>query len=235
MSDTPSKHSESESIDFFISRAGAQANIAKRIGSILEDSGHSTVLQDWDFHDKNFLERMHDALKRASRVILLLSPEYLASPYCTAEWTNAMAGDPLNKHGRIIFLRVAECSPDGMLRGMSYLDLVSLFREGTDKILREVILATVSPGRQRSGPEEGFWRTSKPILHTKIRPPPNFAGRRSDLDALDRTLTFANPETEKTLPPRAAIHGLPGAGKSALAIQYAWENQSRYAGIQARQ
>ena len=231
MPDTTDERRESRSVDFFISRAGAQATIAKWIGNFLEEAGHSIILQDWDFHDKNFLERMHDALKRASRVILLLSPEYLVSPYCTAEWTNAMAGDPLNTHGRIVFFRVKECAPDGLLKGMAYLDLVNLFKEGNDKLLREIVLAALKPGRSRSGPQEGFWRSSKPILHTKIRPPPNFTGRRSDLDALDRVLTPRSSEQERALPPRAAIHGLPGAGKSALAIQYAWDNQNRFAGI----
>src|ERR1043166_3044793 len=117
MSNMSVLHDHAGPVDFFISRAGAQANIAKTIGSFLEQAGYSTILQDWDFQDKNIIERMHDALKRSAHVILLLSPEYLASPYCTAEWTNAMMGDPLNKQGRVIFLRVAECAPDGMLKG----------------------------------------------------------------------------------------------------------------------
>jgi len=97
--------------DFFISRAGADKAFAAVIGRILEDAGHRVILQDWDFPHKNFIERMHDALIRAERVILLLSPDYLASPYCTAEWVNAMARDPLNRSGRLMIFRVKECAP----------------------------------------------------------------------------------------------------------------------------
>ena len=66
---TLSDHGESATVTFFISRAGAQADIAKQIGSILEDVGHSTILQDWDFHDQNFLERMQ-ALKAGNLTTL---------------------------------------------------------------------------------------------------------------------------------------------------------------------
>jgi tetratricopeptide (TPR) repeat protein len=231
MSDMPIQQDNAGAVDFFISRAGAQANIAKKIGSFLEQAGHSTILQDWDFHDKNIIERMHDALKRSAHVILLLSPEYLASSYCTAEWANAMMGDPLNKQGRVIFLRVAECSPDGMLKGMAYLDLVSLLKDGDEAALRDIILAAIRPDRPRTGPLERFWRTPKPLLHAKLhQPPPNFTGRRSDLDALHRVLTPPVQDGDPGMPARAAIHGLAGTGKSVLAMQYAWEHQCEFAG-----
>jgi hypothetical protein len=83
--------------DFFISPAGADAPFADRIGRILEDAGHSVVLQQWDFANRSFMERMHAALESGARVIALLSNDYLASDHCTAEWQNAIAHDPLNK------------------------------------------------------------------------------------------------------------------------------------------
>ena len=59
------------------------------------------------------MERMHAALESGARVIALLSNDYLASDHCAAEWLNAIARDPLNKQGRLIVLRVAECTPTG--------------------------------------------------------------------------------------------------------------------------
>jgi hypothetical protein len=80
---------------FFISRAGADAAFADRIGRILEDAGYRVVLQQWDFANRNFMERMDAALGSGARVIALLSGEYLASEHCEAEWLNAIAHDPL--------------------------------------------------------------------------------------------------------------------------------------------
>ena len=56
-------------VDFFISRAGADAAFAGEIGRILEDGGKSVVLQQWDFANHNFMERMHAALGSGARVI----------------------------------------------------------------------------------------------------------------------------------------------------------------------
>ena len=47
-------------------------------------------------------------------MVALLSPEYLSSEHCQAEWQNAIAGDPLNTKSRLILLRVAECEPAGL-------------------------------------------------------------------------------------------------------------------------
>ena len=78
----------------FISRAGADADFAAVIGELLQAAGYAVVLQQWDFANRNFMERMHAALAEGSRVVALLSPEYLRSDHCQAEWQNAIAEDP---------------------------------------------------------------------------------------------------------------------------------------------
>jgi hypothetical protein len=72
--------------DFFISRAGADAPFAAEVAHVLEDAGHAVVLQQWDFANRNFMERMHAALDSGARVIALLSNEYLTSDHCNSEW-----------------------------------------------------------------------------------------------------------------------------------------------------
>jgi len=74
------------------------------------------VLQQWDFANRNFMERMHAALSSGARVIALLSNEYLFSEHCEPEWQNAIATDPLNTNARLIVLRVNECTPRGLHR-----------------------------------------------------------------------------------------------------------------------
>jgi TIR domain len=109
---------------FFISRAGTDAAFADRIGRLLEDAGYRVVLQQWDFANRNFMERMDAALGSGARVIALLSPQYLASDHCAVEWYSALTGDPLNKAARVIVLRIRECEPRGLLRALAYWDLV---------------------------------------------------------------------------------------------------------------
>lgn len=113
-------------IDFFISRAGADAALAAEIGRILEDDGKRVILQQWDFANRNFMERMQASLESGARVIALLSNEYLASDHCAAEWLNVIAHDPLNKQARLIVIRVNECTPKGLLTALAYWDLVPI-------------------------------------------------------------------------------------------------------------
>jgi TIR domain len=133
--------------DFFISRAGADAPFAAEIGRILEDAGHTVVLQQWDFANRNFMERMHAALESGARVIALLSNEYQTSDHCTAEWQNAIAHDPLNRQRRLIVLRVAESTPTGLLTALAYWDLVPIRGDGA--LLRDIVLTAVTPGRHK--------------------------------------------------------------------------------------
>ena len=164
-------------VHFFVSRAGADAGFAAVIGKILEDAGYRVILQDWDFADKNFMDRMNDALNRAGRVIVLLSPEYLASPYCTAEWVNAMAGDPLNRSGRLMIFRVKECTPTGLLAGLAYRDLLPLRDHATR--LRDYVLDAVKKDKPRTAPDH-FFIPARTVLHDRIRDVPNFTGRQED-------------------------------------------------------
>ena len=100
--------------EFFISRAGkhpADKAMALEVARILEADGHTVWVQDFDFPNRQFMERMNTALETGARVICILTPEYEASDYCTLEWTYVQKLDPLNKTGRLIILRAADFRP----------------------------------------------------------------------------------------------------------------------------
>lgn len=206
----------------FISRAGADADFAAEIGSVLEAAGYAVTLQQWDFANRNFMERMHTALAEGARVIALLSPEYLRSEHCQAEWQNAIADDPLNTKSRLILLRVAECEPDGLLSGLAYWDLVPL---GDDRALLEpAVLEAVREDRRDGTPSGPYWRAPRTIVDAEaIRSVPSFSGREDELAAIDAALCRDAAV--------AAVHGLGGVGKSSVAREYAWRNRDRYSVI----
>jgi tetratricopeptide (TPR) repeat protein len=206
----------------FISRAGADADFAATIGAILEAACYAVTLQQWDFANRNFMQRMHAALSEGARVIALLSPEYLRSEHCQAEWQNAIADDPLNTKSRLILLRVAECEPVGLLRGLAYWDLVPIRnnRSLLEQTVREAV--RTDPGREAAvGP---YWRAPRTIIDREaIRPVPSFSGREAELAATSAAL--ANDGAI------AALYGLGGVGKSSVAREYAWRNRDQYAVI----
>src|SRR5579885_1662354 len=133
--------------EVFISRAGTDAEISERIAMILRDIGYDVILQQWNFPNRNFIERMHDALARGARVVALLSPEYLQSKYCKAEWMNAIAGDPLNETGRLVVVRIAQCEPPGLLAGLAYWDAVPV--RDDPRALAEMIRSAI--GKETRG------------------------------------------------------------------------------------
>jgi len=205
----------------FISRASADADFAAVVGTILESAGYRVILQQWDFANRNFIERMHAALAEGARVIALLSPEYLRSEHCEAEWQNAIAGDPLNRNSRLILLRVAECEPPGMLSGLAYWDVVPVLdnRPLLDDIVRDAV-HEIRRVEHTSGP---YWRAPRSIVDVEaIRPVPSFSGRESELAALSQALADGNV---------AVLYGLGGLGKSSLAREYAWRNRDEYSVI----
>jgi hypothetical protein len=53
---------------------------------------------------------------------------------------------PLNKKGRLIVLRAAECEPKGLLRTIAYWDLVSVRDDG---LLADIVKAAIMPDAER--------------------------------------------------------------------------------------
>jgi hypothetical protein len=125
----------------FISRAGPDFAISETVAGILERAGYDVILQQRSFVNKSFMGQMQAALESGARTIALLSPHYLASDYCAAEWQGVLAGDPLNRKSRLIVLRIADCEPTGLLKALAYWDLV--FADDP-KTFEKIVLAAVS-------------------------------------------------------------------------------------------
>ncbi len=220
--------------EFFLSRAGPDAAVAETIAHILEAAGRTVIIQDWDFKNRAFMERMHTTLCSGARTIALLSPEYLARDHCTAEWQNTIGDDPLNKESRLIVMRIRSCVPVGLLKSLAYLELVPVLAglPATGGMLRDLVLAAVQPGRQKSLPPDlsRLFCKAQPVLHPEIRQTPNFTGHDDQLTAIERALSDG-AGAGITRP--AAVHGLGGMGKSTLAREYALRasKQNAYTGI----
>jgi hypothetical protein len=210
----------SASIDFFISRRGASAAVAREVAEVLMEAGHSVLVQDLDFAPgTNFVAVIHDALKKCRHMVLLLTKDYDASDFTVMEMTNFLAAAVRDRtERRLVVLRVEECNPDGILAGIVFSDLVGV-EDPQER--RERILAAA----------EG--RVAPASRRTKIfeNVPPrdlNFTGRDARLGELHRLLREGDQQTAVT---QAAICGLGGIGKTSLAVEYAHRYGNSYAGV----
>src|SRR5438874_2427661 len=112
--------------DFFVSYTGKDQAWAEWIAWQLEAMGFTVVIQAWDFKSGGvFTADMHCALEQSSRVIAVLSPGYMNSDFCKAEWLAAFEEDPTGAAQRLILVRIADFKPTGLLAGRTYIDLVN--------------------------------------------------------------------------------------------------------------
>ncbi len=222
--------------DFFISYTGADTAWAEWIAQTLEDAGYQTVVQAWDFRPgQDFLHQMHQATQQAARTIAVLSPAYLGSTFGEAEWRVAFANDPTGELGLLVPVRVAEVTPPGLLRSRIYLDLVGLDAAAAAQRL----LAGVQPGRAKptdkvrfpggqATPGGGRFPGHRPAVFDVPARNPHFTGRNDLLQALRTHLAESATGAVVQAVQAGAVHGLGGAGKTQLAVEYAHRYAADY-------
>lgn len=149
---TPSQQPKSHR-DFFISRAGEDADIAQVIDQILRDAGHTTFLQDRDFGHTSFMERMAEGFRMiegGSRLIALLSSDYQRKAHCLKEARFPLIDDAMNSLERLIVVRIDKCQPADFLKDIRYVDLVPCL--GNPLHIADVLLPAVARSSSASGP-----------------------------------------------------------------------------------
>ncbi|MFJ8081234.1 toll/interleukin-1 receptor domain-containing protein [Streptomyces sp. NPDC096205] len=132
--------------DFFISYTGEDRKWAEWAAWQIEEAGHTTVLQAWDFEaGSHFVTEMHRATRIAERTIVILSNAYLNSSYGEAEWQEAWRADPLGDQRKLLVFRVEDCPRPGLLAQLVSEDLF----EVSPETARSRLLAAVRRGRRK--------------------------------------------------------------------------------------
>ena len=221
--------------DFFISYNKADLPWAEWIAWQLEAAGKSVIIQAWDFRPgSNFVLDMQSAAVQAARTIAVLSPDYLAALYTQPEWAAAFAQDPTGEKGTLLPVRVRACELKGLLSPIVHIDLV-----GRDaSAAKQALLAGVKRERAKpdtephfpagppagppANPEPRFPGSLPRIWNVPHRRNPNFTGREDELRELRAALT--NSHAAAIVP----IAGLGGAGKTQLALEYAYRHTADY-------
>ncbi|MEX5632616.1 toll/interleukin-1 receptor domain-containing protein [Parafrankia sp. FMc2] len=194
--------------DFFLSHATSDGAWAEWIAWTLEGDGYQVLIQAWDSvagtHQPQLVQ---DFMRRADRVIALLSPDYLASPTSSWEWSAAAYEDPAGIVRRLVPVRIASCSATGLLRTITAVDLVGLGeREAGDRLL--AALAALRVGRAK--PAEA------PSFPSAVRyPAPTPAAF---------PVGAALPASPRGTPRGSGGPGMPGGGGRAVAREHAQQS-----------
>jgi len=127
--------------DFFLSRRGSVAAIAREVADVLTEKGYKVLVQDYDIPlGSSFVERMHEAVRDARDLIILLTRDYEQSPYTRKEFTSFEAQrlrDLEERH--IVILRCQDAPLQGLLADVIYQDLVGV--EDREERKRRIIAA----------------------------------------------------------------------------------------------
>src|SRR6185436_3894559 len=122
----------------FVSYNQADRSWAEWIAWALKEAGYPVVIQAWDFRPgSNFALEMHKAAAETDKTLIVLSDNYLRSEFTQPEWAAAFARDPQGRKRKLIPVRVAACSPDGLLAQIVWEDLLGLSEAvARDRLLR---------------------------------------------------------------------------------------------------
>lgn len=147
---------------FFISYNRADKAWAEWIAWIIEEAGHTTVIQAWDFRPGgNFVLDMQRAVAKTDKTLVVLSDNYLNSAFTQPEWAAAFANDPMSQERKIIPIRVHECNPIGLLRSIVYVNLVGLEEDAARKAILDALRDRLKPEIEPPFPKSKVVRTGK--------------------------------------------------------------------------
>ena len=213
--------------DFFISYTHADEQWAKWIAAVLEANGYHCIIQAWDFEPGgNFVQNMHNALINTERFIAVLSPDYLVSLYCQAEWTAAFTKDPNSEKRLFIPVRVADIEPEGLLAPIIYIDLYGITdEEVAEKHLLNGVDTKATPRNRPSfpGTKKVRFPNSLPFNNIPYIRNHYFTGRDTILETMHEEFNTGNAVSLTQ-----TITGLGGIGKTQTALEYAYRYADKY-------
>jgi hypothetical protein len=114
--------------DFFLSRRGSVAAVAREVADVLTDKGYKVLVQDYDAPiGESFIEMMHEAIKHSRDLVILFTCDYEKSSYTRKEFTSFEAQRHQSLEERhVIVLRCEDAPVEGLLSDNIYQDLVDI-------------------------------------------------------------------------------------------------------------
>ncbi len=174
---------QKEIVDVFLCHNGADKDWVRRLGEQIESEtfdGNSTgrplrvFFDEWDIDvGQNVPLRLNMALTASRYVAVIISPEMLAAPWPTLEWTHLVAEDPTNRKGRVIpiflrdysFTKETHAELPAPFKALNWIDFRSQneFKRSFQKLIRKVRDQPPARGNRRRPIATERGRAPQPI------------------------------------------------------------------------
>ena len=228
--------------DFFIDYHQADISWAKWIVWQLRDAGYSVVDQQ-DFQPgTNRVLRVDEAMNTTKRLLILLSPDYLREPTTDNSlsggtiWSAMLIQDARGREGKLVPIRVRECTLNGLLAPLIAIDLIGKY-EHEARFLLLSFLSTATEETSISPPPfpgriEGQEMNGRPSRYPGTLPTIwNVPGQNRIFTDRDPALVqlyevFKEEQEGEVL--THVVNGLGGIGKTQVVIEYAHRYSHRY-------
>jgi TIR domain len=111
--------------DFFLSRRGSVAAVAREVADVLTEKGYKVLVQDYDVpFETSLLANVQNAVKNSRDLVILFTRDYEKSPLTRREFASFEAERALSDDDRrIIVLRCEDAPLQGLLARTIYQDL----------------------------------------------------------------------------------------------------------------
>lgn len=130
---------------YFLSRSGADADVALAVARLLQDAGQRTILQDDNFTHQDFMATMERAFAAGDQcavIVAFLSVEYLGSPQCEAEFRQAREAQLDGATDGLVIFRIADVAVADLAEPIDYVDLVPALSIEDDASRGRIFAAT---------------------------------------------------------------------------------------------
>lgn len=196
------------------------------------DSDEIKGMEDWK-------HRLLQGLKESHILLLILSPNYLSSPYCEweiieylkYEYSRALQGDGV---AQIYFMEVPGIdSPNFKEKAAAWLEKVSRrqridlrpwYQEGSESLKRNDVKARLEELEHSLHSRILRMRRISNAIGNLPTPNSHFVGREREMKLLHESVGLGKYGTI------TALHGMGGLGKSTIALQYAYAYADFYIG-----
>ena len=229
--------------DIFVSYTSSDREWAFWIGRELEKLGHKPRIHDWEIQAGGDIPQwMEERLESAYRVLCVVSAAYLTQHYSEWERRSAQWAAASKRPNFMLPVFIEDCE---VPLAMAHIKRCALFGL-SEEDARNRFAAYLSEAKPPTGPTRfpgrakpddtraGFaespsvWKAavladSPPVWNVPVAVPRHFLGRGNELMAIEAALKGDMDRVAV-----AALHGLRGVGKTALAAAYAEHNRASY-------